>query len=77
MDVALPGPPAVKATLPPSLVIAVEWPRARVTGAAPPPPPRAVRLPAREQCTVRGPVPVPAFLAVELMRLHPRPNPRA
>jgi hypothetical protein len=49
VDAALPGPPAVKAALPPSLVIAVEWPRCRVTGAAPPPPPRVIRLAARPQ----------------------------
>ena len=72
MDVALPGPPAVKATLPPSPVIAVEWPRVRVIGPRMPGRPAVIRLPARQQWTIRGPVPVPAFLAVELMRLHPR-----
>ena len=45
-----PQPPPVSITLPPSpAVIAVEWPRVRVTGAAPPCPPRVIRLAAPPQ----------------------------
>ena len=67
-----PQPPAISITLPPSPAIAVEWPRVRVTQPRMPGRPSVIRLPARQQRTVRGPVPVPAFRAVELMRLHPR-----
>ena len=73
VTITRPQPPAIGVTLPPSPAIAVEWARrVRVTQPRMPGRPSVIRLPAREQRSVRGPVPVPAFLAVELMRLHPR-----
>ena len=70
VDVRLPGAePAVEATLPPRAAIDVPWPRCRVTGSAPPRPPRVIRLAAPP----RGPWRVPLAPALRFMLAHPLP----
>jgi hypothetical protein len=73
IGVTLPEPAIVDVAVPRLAVIAVEWPPVRVTRPRMPARPSAViGLPARQQRPVRGPVPLPAFRAIELMHLHPR-----
>ena len=68
VTVTRPQPPVTVAILPLGTVIGVPWPRCRVTGAAPPPPPR-VRLATPPQ----GPWRVALPPALRYMLAHPLP----
>jgi len=69
VTITRPQSPAIGVTLPPRAAIDVPWPRCRVTGAAPPPPPRVIRLAAPPQ----GPWRLPLPPVLRYMLAHPLP----
>ena len=69
VTITRPQPAVVAVSLPPRAAITVPWPRCRVTGAAPPPPPRTIRLTAPPQSPWRMPLPG----GLRYMLAHPLP----
>lgn len=57
VEITRPQPPPIGVTAPRTQVLTVAWPRVRVVGDRPPPPPREIRLATRPQGPWRMPLP--------------------